>query len=245
MSGANYNVSVTQVMESEKKLRIMSVMKIVTCGDGTLTLRDFIKNCNNEMDASENCASVVCPSHLVLFKSVVDDCDNVVIAQTEMSGIVFVAGYVGFKLKNKIGCIDCRFELLTERALECDFPQDESFNYMANIDRGGLTWPTDLLVDIVAQTVIIFKCLVSSNNVTNFNTPGLNQRSVMMSLASQRCSQVISLTGKCSTCGVLLLDIAKMCIKTVSNISLNNYSKKLADSKSKSKTMRKLSTLTK
>ena len=30
MSGANYNVSVTQIMESEKKLRILSVMKLVS-----------------------------------------------------------------------------------------------------------------------------------------------------------------------------------------------------------------------
>ena len=36
MSGANYNVSVAEIMESEKKLRILSVMKLVSHSHGSL-----------------------------------------------------------------------------------------------------------------------------------------------------------------------------------------------------------------
>jgi len=70
-----------------------------------------------------------------------------------MSALVFLAGYVGFKLKWKAMCIDFRLELFTEQALECELPQDEHFKYMADTDRGGLTWPTDLLLSIVAQCI--------------------------------------------------------------------------------------------
>ena len=161
-----------------------------------------------------------------------------------MSSIVFIAGDVRFKLKSKLSCIDCRLELLTDRALECDFPRDESFNYLASIDRGGLTWPTELMVEIVAQTIIVFKCLVSAKYCKQFNML-TNQRSILTHLACQRCIQVAVLSGKCSSCGIVIADLAKPCITTVSNISLNNYRKRLGDGKSQAKSLSKLSTLCK
>ena len=99
-----------------------------------------------------------------------------------MSALVFVGGYVGFKLKRKLSCIDGRLEFFTEKALECELPSDDNFNYMANIDRVGLTWPTDLLVNIVVQCIIVFKCLVSQTHVAQFNL-AKNQRAIMSGLS--------------------------------------------------------------
>lgn len=59
LSGANYNVSVCQIMESEKKLKLLSVMKIVKCGDGALTLRDFITSCQTDMNSVEQLESEI------------------------------------------------------------------------------------------------------------------------------------------------------------------------------------------
>jgi hypothetical protein len=53
MSGANYDVSVTQIMESEKRLKIVSVMKIVKCGYRMLSLKDFITGRQTEILYSE------------------------------------------------------------------------------------------------------------------------------------------------------------------------------------------------
>ena len=204
MSGGNYHVSVTQITESEKKkLRIMSVMNVVTRGGGHLTLRDFIASCQKEAASVETATSAADGAQLSQFSSVIVDCDSILISDAEMSSIVFIAGYVGFKLKSKLSCIDCRLELLTDRALECDFPRDESFNYLASIDRGGLTWPTELMVEIVAQTIIVFKCLVSAKYCKQFNML-TNQRSIMTHLACQRCIQVAVLSGKCSSCGIVI-----------------------------------------
>lgn len=161
-----------------------------------------------------------------------------------MSGIVFVAGFVGYKLKAKVVCSDCRVELLTDKALICEYPKDHSFDYLSQIDRGRLTWPTELLVDVVVQSVVTFKCLLSDKYVTNFNTIK-NQRSTLMHLAQSRCEKVLNLDILCVTCNTNIKDITKMCIRTIANISLNNYTKRLTDCKTNSKTLRKLSTLTK
>ena len=242
LSGANYNVSVTQIMESEKKLRILSVVKLVSHSNGDITMRDFIAGCQADADASET--EHDCDANLSAFSSVIGECDDVCVSDSEMSALVFVAGYVGFKLKRKLSCVDCRLELFTEKALEWEFPRDESFNYMANVDRGGLTWPTDLLVNIVVQCIVIFKCLVSDKHVKEFNVTK-NQRAIMSGLSLQRCVTVLNMSNKCSGCGVTMTDIAKTCIRTVCNISLNNYTKTLTDGHTKSKSLRKLSTLTK
>ena len=129
-------------------------------------------------------------------------------------------------------------------AFECELPSDESFNYIADIDRGGLTWPTDLLLNIVVQSIIAFKCLVSQKHATHFNLAE-NQRAITSGVALQRCLSVLDISGKCSGCGVSMTDTATLCIRTVCNIALNNYTKNLTDGQTKSKTLRKLSTLTK
>jgi len=104
MSGSNYNVSVTQIMESEKKLKILSIMKVVTCGKSQITLKDFITGCKTEIDSLDlNPTDNIC---LTPFLPLLKDCDSITIADAEMSGIVFIAGYVGFKLKSKIACIN-------------------------------------------------------------------------------------------------------------------------------------------
>jgi len=57
-------------------------------------------------------------------------------------------------------------------------------NCMANIDRGGFTWPTDLLVTTVVQCIIVFKCLVSQTHAAPFNL-AKNLSAIMLQL-SQR-----------------------------------------------------------
>jgi len=97
-------------------------------------------NCQKETAAEKtaSAAESTCASQTASqFTSVIVDCDSIIITDADMSEIVFIARYVGYKLKSKLSCIDCRLELLTDQTLDCDFPGDESFNYMANIDRGG------------------------------------------------------------------------------------------------------------
>ena len=147
-------------------------------------------------------------------------------------------------MKSKIACFDCQSELLTQRVLECDYPVNETYDYLSKIDRGRLTWPTDLMVDLVVQTIVIFKSLTGDRYGNQFRTTG-NQRSILAQLALQRCKQTCDLSYQCSTCNTTMTDIAPMCIKIVCNISLNNYTKRLADHKTQSKTLKKLSTLTK
>lgn len=240
MSGANYNVSVAQIMESEKRLKILSVLKIASCGND-FTITDFIKSCQAEMMSVAQPDTNFALTSWTSWQSVLNELDEIAIPDHEMSAIVFIAGYVGYKLKGRIDCLECRYELLTERALECDFPTDLSFDYLSAIDRGRLTWPTDLMVEIAVQTIVVFKCVVSAKYVKQFSTVH-NQRSVLSELALERCKQVADVDRTCVSCGKHVSDLVNMCIRVVSNIALNNYTKQVADRVTKSKTHRKIST---
>jgi len=115
---------------------------------------------------------------------------------------------------------------------------------MANIDRGRLAWPTDLLVDVVAQTIVTFKSLLLPNNFKEF-VASPNQPAVLMQLALKRYKKVVGLSGLCSACNTPLTNLVKDSVRIVSNIALNNYTKQLGDCRSRSETLRKLSTLVK
>jgi hypothetical protein len=106
-------------------------------------------------------------------------------------------------------------------------------------------WPSELLLGIVAQCIVVFNCLISDKYVKLFNFSS-NQRAIMFELCYQRCQQTLYVHGKCSGCLLDLSDVASMCIRTVCNIALNNYSKQLSNvhSAAKSRALRKLSTVT-
>jgi hypothetical protein len=63
----------------------------------------------------------------------------------------YIARYVGYKLvTNKVDCELCKGELITCQQLQVDLPLDQT-SYIADLDRGGLKWPTDLLAEAVTQ----------------------------------------------------------------------------------------------
>ena len=47
ISGSNYLVSVQEVLESKKKLRIKSLLKLYSASKGVITIRDYIGNFND------------------------------------------------------------------------------------------------------------------------------------------------------------------------------------------------------
>lgn len=48
MSGGNYHISVMQVLESERKLKMLSVLKLKSATTGVFSLKEFLDNCENE-----------------------------------------------------------------------------------------------------------------------------------------------------------------------------------------------------
>jgi hypothetical protein len=66
-----------------------------------------------------------------------------------------------------ITCQLCKNELVTEHELTVEI-EGEQFDYLRGLDRGGLNWPTELLVEVVTQVFYVFNCLISSKYESKF-----------------------------------------------------------------------------
>jgi len=137
----------------------------------------------------------------------------------------------------------CKNEVISQNDMQCDLTDD--YQYLSDISRGGLKWPTDFLVEVVTQVFIVFRIIVSKDYESRFLAVSY-QKTVLMKLSVERLIACGVVVGEC-TCGASMLRLAEMALSSTCNIFLNNYSKNARDkcSSGKQKGKRELSTLTK
>jgi hypothetical protein len=146
LSGGNYFISVRQILENEKKIRILSLLKFTQINISEFPFEEEITSSKCEENIEELYSDV---SELpILFNLDV----------TDMNAIVYVAGYISHSICNRMKCENCS-HLLKHR--EClphpAFPEDvHNFSTFANmIDRGGLTRPSDF---VFCVSNVCFSC---------------------------------------------------------------------------------------
>ena len=174
------------------------------------------------------------------FADVSEVCDDIVLTESEMKSLIFIAGYIGFKVVTmSVDCDLCKSELVSDQTLQVDLPADET-SYIHELDRGGLKWPTDLLVEVVTQMFLVFRCVISSKYESKFLTFS-SQRAVLIELFNKRLNFLGLQEGKC-VCGSTMTALIGKTMRTAANIFFNNYCKRAADKQvTKDKGKRKLS----
>jgi len=243
LSGAHYNVSVQEIRESEKKLRILSLLRVLSFSQGDVTLVDILSkdfDCTCDDSKFDDNLDEYCTA----LKEVIYKCDDVAISESEAKSLIFIAGYVARKVVcSKISCELCASEIITQDKLEVDIQPGNAIAYLADIDRGGLKWPTDFLVGIVNELFRVFSCLLSKDYEEKF-LKVTNQKKCFLQLSLERLLYCDLNNTDCE-CGQTTMQLCKLCMGTVANIFLNNYCKRAADKRVAAKNKRKLSTLTK
>lgn len=78
------------------------------------------------------------------FNDVIKLSDSVNIKNSTKSVLIFIAGYVAFKVKNKIDCKECASLLFSNEMLEYEFESEEVEKYMLLIDREALNVQSNL-----------------------------------------------------------------------------------------------------
>lgn len=100
LSGGNYNVSVRQIMESEKKLKLIGLLHLKSAKCGTFCLREF----SAEMGESEVTASSI----PLPFQTIFDECSTIMVIDQDLPSVVFIAGYIAHKLVTGLSCHICK-----------------------------------------------------------------------------------------------------------------------------------------
>ncbi|KAF2890187.1 hypothetical protein ILUMI_15986, partial [Ignelater luminosus] len=151
LAGSQYHVSVRQIFESEAELRIQAVMPLaltshnfgeiifdVNCVDGaSLPSQEENAECNVADILANNC--------------MVDEDDLDEISDAMWPLLTYIGGYCSHQITKKLKCNYC-VEFLKGA-------NSENTRLIAASDRGGLSYPHEDVVRIVASVYIIFQNL--------------------------------------------------------------------------------------
>lgn len=155
MCGSNYHISVAQVFESERKLKLLGLLNLKSGQNGNFHLKEFLDMCEEETSQDAEDKSID------LFEEAIGCTENYSIAQNEIGVLIYIAGYIIHKIKKSLKCAKCISLCCVGRNLELDNNHCEQyvFEYLKHLDRGGLKWPRELLVNIVSQMYALFQAL--------------------------------------------------------------------------------------
>lgn len=232
LAGSNYNVSMRQVFECEKKLRLMSVLKIP------------LRNQNVDLsDLKETKWEKMYNDDLSNYNNfTVEITENDIEKTMEyLPVLTYLAGYCCYVVTKKNKCNSCR-DLVTYNENVEDLPDRNS--YIKGITRGSLLYPDERVVNIVMYNYIAVNKLTENPDFTH----SLNQRNVATEITMKilAYNDVFLSMNSCSN-EHSIDKVQKMIVWASTNALLNNFCRKendLLHQSKKSGKKRKLQTLT-
>lgn len=206
MAGGQYHISVRQLCETEGRIRLQSALPMMSAND----LKGI-----EDTNTVEGVGSSLCiPVNDV-------DLDEL---RARMPVIAYVGGYCAHAALKVLKCESCR-EHLVFNGHDAD-PEEDTHSLIKQLDRGGLKFPSALVISVVMHTEVVVKKLVAQNSCTQF-FHGSNQRNVVRELTLRSLSRLEDI----STCEnghnyELLVGLVANC---AANIVLNNLCKQRND----------------
>jgi hypothetical protein len=89
-SGANYNVSVQELKESEKKLKIVSMLHVMSAAKGKISLKDFLLKSSTSEDVEDrDDASAEIDSGISAFLPALATCDDIELTVSETQSLQY------------------------------------------------------------------------------------------------------------------------------------------------------------
>jgi hypothetical protein len=159
LSGANYFISTRQVLESDRKIRAVSLLKF--SGISLSAIEDAIQaDCSA---ASDKEADTVADSITASMKLDVEPTDS------DRSIIFYVSGYIARSTVSTTKCESCRDALISSEeaaALEVTEELDSrASEFLDNINRGGLVRPTEFVYMLTTHCWRIFEEIRNSSEL--------------------------------------------------------------------------------
>ena len=121
MSGGNYNISVNQIFEAEKKIRVKSLLGLKSARYGEIK---FSLENIEQLNGDENEEVFNEDETLSIF----DDIECNLTQDIDESSVLFTAGYEAFKLSSSLDCDLCTLKVVGE-----ENPDDEYFLSLIHI----------------------------------------------------------------------------------------------------------------
>ena len=164
MAGGQYHISVRQLCETEGRIRLQNALPRMSSDD----LRGI-----EEIDRASDAGSS--------FTVHVSDADLDEL-RAQMPVIGYVGGYCAHAAMKVLKCKSCQGHLVITRN-EAETEED-THSLITQLDRGGLKFPSALVITIVMYTEVVVRKLMTQSNFTQF-LHGPNQKNVVRQLTLQ------------------------------------------------------------
>lgn len=230
LAGGQYHISLRQLYESEKRLRIQSLLTLKSSTFGNIQIRQFCENIDIADETEEDHHSF--NPEIIVIESDVDG------ASDDLPVITYLAGYCCYITQKKIKCEVCKDKLIYKD----EFVIEDNFNLIKSLSRGKLLYPKEAIVQIVLYAYIIFNKILKDFEETFLSVH--NKRTFLTRYILKFLLENGHLNDG-EICNIHAIDgIAKIVITCTVNTLMKNYCGKTNDRLAPCKS-RKLNTLIK
>lgn len=230
LSGGNYYVSCRQVLESDKKIRAMSLLKF----SGFEEIENFVIPMDEKDDELEALANDIADS-LEFNTSITND---------DLTTLAYVCGAVVRSVCNTTKCKSCSLYLIDNQDSDNELQvNSDVFKFFNQIDHGGLTKPTEFAWTVCLHSYKVFTEL--KNNKQLFDKFMLSKNHMLLfEKITVRCLNEIDLITSYSNycdfdhelnfllCKSLFNCLSKNLVKTNSNVNYKSIQGKIKKLKS-------------
>ena len=161
MYGGNRLISVQELTESEKKLKIKSLLKLHSDAI-TVPVKEYLSEfaeCDDTNKISED--------DKLLIEEV--PYENVCFDETQLPVLLYVAGYAAKRITAKIHCLGCKRMLIDENGELLQVDIDKSIiSYFEELNRGGLIYPSSTVLQAFQAAHAIFTICISQDYEKTF-----------------------------------------------------------------------------
>lgn len=145
LAGGQYNISIRQLYECEKRLRIQSLLTLKSRAYGNICISEFVETSEKVQDDEEVSDNNFSPIIVVSD----DDFENII---SEMPVIIYLGGYCCYIALRKFTCETCKNMLVYKE----DLIVEDNYSLIRNLSRGALLLPREHVVTLVSTCYIIF-----------------------------------------------------------------------------------------
>ena len=165
MSGAKYNISYCQVLESERRLEVSTILKLFTnLHSNELTLANFISSFSATTDDIQPDTNT--PYDMKIYSAVILKLSDNSLDTDSLQYLAFIGGYTVQQLwKHLTPCTNCMMYMTEDKYLHFDKPLDSKYKILEFIDRINLKWPSDIVLDAVILVWKIFRVTEQDNDL--------------------------------------------------------------------------------
>ena len=136
MSGANYHISYCQILESERRLKVSTILNVFSNRHSNdLTLSDFISSFSTTPDVTASDTSI----DIDIYSTVLFSLSDISLDTATLQYLAFIGSYSVHQLwKHTPISSECIMCLTEDKYLHLDEPPDSKYKILEFTDRGNL-----------------------------------------------------------------------------------------------------------